>query len=72
MSKAAEHVEHDEDVPLPNWWKILDILVWVAVGVIAVIGAEWLIGYLVRERITQGANRYLATVNADTSEPPAT
>jgi hypothetical protein len=45
-----------------DWFHVLDVAVWVAVGVIAVIAAEWFVGYLVREKISRGAGRYLQRV----------
>lgn len=42
-----------------DWFRVLDIAVWVSVAVIAVMGAEWLIGRVIRESLASGASRYL-------------
>lgn len=47
-----------------DWFKVLDVAVWVAVVVVVVIGAEMLVGKVVRERIARDAGRYLAKVSA--------
>lgn len=49
---------HAHDVGGPHdgagdGWKVLDAIVWAAVVVVVVIGTEWLIGYLVRERLAR-------------------
>lgn len=49
----------------PDLWRVLDILVWLSIGVIVVIGAESLIGYIIRERIASGARRHLVKVSQD-------
>jgi len=48
-----------------DWWRALDLAVWAAVAVIAVLGIEWLVGTVVRERIAAGANRLLVKAAAD-------
>jgi len=45
-----------------HWFRILDVLVWLSVAVIFAIGIEWMVGYVVREKIARGADRYLAKV----------
>lgn len=52
--------EHDGDNSF-DWFGALDIAVWAAVAVLVALGVEWLIGYLVRERIARGADKFLAT-----------
>jgi hypothetical protein len=47
-----------------DWFRYLDVLVWVSVALIAAIALEWLLGYIVREQITRGADRYRARVAA--------
>jgi hypothetical protein len=42
----------------------MDILVWVGVAAIVVIGAEWFFGKIIRESIAAGASRYLRKVDA--------
>lgn len=42
-----------------DWFKVLDVAVWVCVGVIAIMGVEWLVGKVIRESVTAGANRIL-------------
>lgn len=49
-----------------DWFRVLDIAVWTAVVVIAALAIEWLIGYVVRERISRGADKYLSRVAGDT------
>ncbi len=48
-----------------DWFKILDILVWVAVAAIAIMGVEYLLGWVARERIATKAQQYLAKSQAE-------
>ncbi len=43
-----------------DWFKALDVVVWVSVAVITILAAEWIVGYLAREALARGADRYLA------------
>jgi hypothetical protein len=43
----------------PDWFRVLDVVIWVSVAAIAVMGIEWLIGRAIRESIASGASRYL-------------
>jgi hypothetical protein len=43
-----------------DWTRVADGAVWVAVGVIAILGIEWFIGFLAREKMTRAADRILA------------
>jgi hypothetical protein len=43
-----------------DWFRVLDVLVWVAVVVIVILGTEWFVGRLVREKIAGQAQRFLA------------
>lgn len=54
----------DDGAARLDGWRVLDILVSVAIGVIVVLAAEWLVGYVVRQRIAAGAQRHLAKVNS--------
>lgn len=47
-----------------NWFKVLDILVWVAVALIVALAAEWFTGLVVREKIARGADKMLAAAAA--------
>ena len=47
-----------------DWFRVLDVVVWVAAALITAMGVEWFIGYLVREKIARGADKYLAKVGA--------
>lgn len=49
-----------------DWFKVLDIAVWTAVFIIAVLGFEWLVGKVIRERIAAGAAKHLASQQAGT------
>lgn len=49
-----------------DWFTVLDALVWASVAVLVAVAAEWLVGWLVRERIARGADRYRAKVSSDT------
>jgi len=51
-----------------DWFKMLDVAVWVAVGFIAIMGVEWLVGRVLRESVTAGANRILQKASP---APPA-
>lgn len=58
---AGNDVEdQDHEHSALDWFKVLDVAVWVAVAVIGAIALEWFVGFVVRERIARGANRYLA------------
>lgn len=48
----------------PDWFKGLDIAVWIAAGVVLVLAAEWLIGRYMRESISRGAQQFLAKTTA--------
>lgn len=63
MSAAGASHTHD-DVAEPNWFKAIDTIVWVSVAIIACLAAEWLVGYLARERLARGADKYLAKMAA--------
>lgn len=52
-----------------DWFKVLDVAVWVSVAVIAVMGIEWLIGRVIRESLAAGAQRYLSK-RAETGAAP--
>lgn len=73
MSAARGH-RHDDDGQGQgggvDWFKTVDVIVWVAVAIIVCLGAEWLIGYLVREKIARGADKLLARVAAAKDAPP--
>ena len=56
MSTAQEH-EHDAGEASPGWWKVTDTLVWVAVAVVVILGTEWLVGLLIREKLAAGFTR---------------
>lgn len=55
----ADHGHGHESAPI-DWWAIFDALVWIAVGLIVVLGAEWLFGKVIRERIASQAQQFLA------------
>lgn len=42
-----------------DWFRVFDVLVWVAVGVVVVFAAEYLAGAIIREKISAGAQKYL-------------
>lgn len=58
MSAEAEGHTHDEGEPR-DWFAVLDVVVWVAVVVLVIMAVEWLAGYLVREKLARGAQRFL-------------
>ena len=47
-----------------TWFKLMDALVWVAFAVIVVLGAEWLVGFVTREKLGRQAERFLAKAAA--------
>lgn len=53
-----------------DWFAVLDVAVWAAVAVIAVVGIEWLIGHVIRESLASGAGKYLKKQSQQ--EKPAT
>jgi len=59
---AGDQIDHAHDDPAA-WFRALDVIVWAAVVVIVVLGAEWLGGYMVRERLARSFGRYLERVN---------
>lgn len=68
-AKGRPHQHHaDEGEQGPDWFRALDIIVWVAVAVIAAVGIEWFVGYLTREKIAAGASRYLDRVRTAKGE----
>lgn len=62
MAHDAEH-DHEHDDQAAAWFRGLDIVVWAAVVIIVVLCAEWLGGYLVRERIARSFSKYLHRVD---------
>lgn len=44
-----------------DWFKILDYVVWGAVGILVILAVEWVSGHIVREKIVAGAEKYLAS-----------
>ena len=54
-----------------DWFKFLDVLVWVAVAAIVILGAEWLAGYLMREKLGRQAERFLTRATAKPDAPAA-
>lgn len=52
-----------------DWFKWLDIAVWIAVTIIVILAVEWLAGHIIRETIARGAQRHLAKVNAGDVSP---
>lgn len=71
MTTNHGHDHDGADDGAVDWFRLFDALVWVSVALIAALAAEWLIGYLVRERIARGADKYLAKVGAGKSDPDA-
>jgi hypothetical protein len=59
MAAGHSHQPADGDGGA-DWFKVLDIAVWVAVVLLVVMAAEWVAGRIVRERIARGAARHLA------------
>ena len=70
MSRAAGHQDSGEGErgDAFDWFRVLDIAVWVAVTVVVVIGLEMLVGRFVRERIARDATRYIERVRAGKGE----
>ena len=66
---GPEH-EHQDQAPGLDWFRVLDTLVWVSVAIIVCFAAEWLIGYLVRERIAAGADRWRAKATTGGPDTP--
>lgn len=51
--------DHGPEQGAVDWWHVLDVLVWVSAGIIAVIATEWLAGRVIRERLAVQASKYL-------------
>jgi hypothetical protein len=66
---SAGHDHQDQGDSPVDWFKALDMLVWVSVALIVAMAAEWLIGKLVREKISHQAERYLAKVTSTADTP---
>lgn len=60
--------DHGHEHGEPALWQWFDWAVIVALVVIVAIAAEWLVGFLVRERISAGAARYLRRQPAEAVE----
>jgi hypothetical protein len=54
---------HPHEDSSSAWFRGLDVIVWAAVGIIIVLVAEWVGGYLVRERLARSARKYLDRVD---------
>ena len=48
-----------------DWFRILDMLVWVAVAAIVIMSVEYLLGWMARERIARQAQRFLVKNQAE-------
>jgi hypothetical protein len=61
MSKrGAGEPEHDHaDKGGVDVFALLDIAIWCAVAVVAIVGLDMLFGKIIRERLASGASRYL-------------
>lgn len=68
MSKGHTHGGPDDGAEA-NWFKFLDVLVWVAVAAIVILGAEWLVGYITREKLGRQAERFLAKASTKPDTP---
>jgi hypothetical protein len=56
---SGDH-DHGRSRPAdPDLWRVLEILVWLSVGVLLVIFVEWAGGYIARKNIVSGAQRLL-------------
>lgn len=47
-----------------DWFRVLDVIIWVSVILIAVLALEWFTGLVVREKIARGADKFRAQVTA--------
>jgi hypothetical protein len=56
---SAGHAHDDDQGASFDWFQVLDVFVWVAVALIAGLAAEWLIGWLIREKMAAGASKFL-------------
>jgi hypothetical protein len=59
---SRDHDRRDHDDRGVDWFAILDVLVWGAVVIIAVLALEWVAGFVVRERLAAQAQRHMARV----------
>jgi hypothetical protein len=67
----AKKVGGPDDGAGPDWFRVLDVVIWVSVAAIAVMGIEWLIGRAIRESIAASASRYLKKTAATSANPEA-
>lgn len=59
--QAHGHEHDDGQGAGPGWWKVMDIFVWVAVVLIVILGTEWLVGLLIREKLAAGFDKLRRT-----------
>lgn len=55
----------EDGAPRFDVWKVFDILIVASIVVVVVIGAEWLLGYIVRERLAKAIHPDTAKATAD-------
>lgn len=54
----------------PDWFRVLDVVVWVSVAVIVIMAVEWIGGAIIRETIARQAQRFLRkSAGASSAEP---
>lgn len=56
---ASVESDHDHIVAGLDWWRLLDALVWVSVGILAILAIEWMFGKFVREKLAGEAAKHL-------------
>jgi multisubunit Na+/H+ antiporter MnhB subunit len=61
---------HEHDEPATDWFAVLDVVIWVAVGVIVLFAAEWLFGKVIRERLSHEAQRFLRRQSPAVEDAP--
>jgi hypothetical protein len=68
MSGRHEHEAGGPDDGAPDWFKVLDIMVWAAIVILVALAAEWAWGTIVRERLARQAGRFLEKSTPAASE----
>lgn len=62
---------HTHDAPEgADWMSYVDVAVWVAIAVVVILGAEYLFGFVVRERLAAQATKWNIKAAARPADAP--
>ena len=71
MAAAKPAHTHDGDGEPFDWFKLFDIVVWVAVAVIVILGIEWAFGAAIRARLGREAETFLKHRRVPAADQPS-